>query len=140
MVIETFDHTGDIGVRVSAPALGELFGEAARALTDAITEVSAVEPRESRQVQVAASELDLLLLDFLSEVLFRFDSESWLTRRAEVAIEHSGSPLSLRATLHGETLDPSRHGVKVLVKAVTYHELRVERIGDVWRATMVFDI
>lgn len=140
MAVEAFDHTGDIGVRISAATQEELFAEAAAALTDSITDVATVEARETLQLRLTSPEMELLLLDWLSELLFRFDAQGWLTRRAEVSIDTRGTPLALDARLHGEPLDPSRHGVKVLVKAVTYHALRVEQVGDLWQATVVFDI
>ena len=140
MAVEAFDHTGDIGVRISAATREELFAEAAAALTDSITDVATVEERETLQLTLTSPEMELLLLDWLSELLFRFDAQGWLTRRAEVSIDARGTPLALDARLHGEPLDARRHGVKVLVKAVTYHALRVEQVGDLWEATVVFDI
>lgn len=140
MAVEAFDHTGDLGVRISAPTRDELFAEAAAALTDVIADLGSVEARDTARLSLTSPELELLLRDFLSELLFRFDAHGFLTRRADVAIDASRTPLALEARLHGEPLDPSRHGVKVLVKAVTYHGLKVEHGGHGWRATVIFDI
>lgn len=134
------DHTGDIAVSLSGQSLAELFGDAAVAFTDSITAVDKVEPKRPEEVNVDAPELDLLLVDFLSELLYRFDTRGWLTRFAEVELHEQDGGWSLQGTLRGERLEPSRHDVKVLIKAVTYHGLHVRHAEGGWTATVVFDI
>lgn len=140
MPYELVDHTGDIAVSLSGATLGELFADAAIAFTDSMTSVDGVEPKRPQEVDVDAPELDLLLVDFLSELLYRFDTRGWLTRAAEVAVSEKDGAWALQGTLRGETLDPRRHAIKVLVKAVTYHGLHVVRQEGRWTAKLVFDI
>jgi SHS2 domain-containing protein len=140
MGYQFFDHTGDIGVSLTGRTLDALFASAALAFTDSITSVSGIEPRRPEEVSVDAPELDLVLVDFLSELLYRFDTRGWLTRSADVVVRERDGGWTLEGTLSGEKLDPERHPIKVLIKAVTYHGLEViERDGE-WRANVVFDI
>lgn len=134
------DHTGDIAVALSGATLAQLFGDAAAAFTDSMTALDGVEPRRPEEVDVDAPELDLLLVDFLSELLYRFDTRGWLTRFAEVEVHEKDGGWSLQGTLRGERLEPGRHDVKVLIKAVTYHGLHVRDRDGLWTATVVFDI
>ena len=134
------DHTGDIAVTLNASTLPQLFGDAACAFTDVITALDTVEPKRPEEIDVDAPELDLLMVDFLSELLYRFDTRGWLTRFAEVELREKDGGWSLQGTLRGERLEPARHGVKVLVKAVTYHGLHVRRSHGLWTADVVFDI
>jgi SHS2 domain-containing protein len=134
------DHTADLRVVLSGQSVEALFAAAAEAFTDAITPLSGVEPRRPEEISVAAPELDLLLVDFLSELLYRFDTKEWLTSRADVEIRRIDDSWTLLAALHGERLDPPRHTVKVLVKAVTYHGLQIVQGPAGWTATVVFDI
>jgi SHS2 domain-containing protein len=134
------DHTGDIAVALRTRSLTELFSDAAAAFTQTVTELDKVEPKRPVEVDVDAPELDLLLVDFLSELLYRFDTRGWLTRYAETAITEKDGGWALAGTLLGETLDPRRHDVKVLIKAVTYHGLHIEQQHGLWTATVVFDI
>lgn len=140
MTLAFFDHTGDVGVHLAAPTLGDLLAEAARALTDTITPLDGVRPAMRERVVVTADELDLLLVDWLSELLFRFETAGWLTREADVTVERDGERWTVAGTVSGERLDHARHGVRVLVKAVTYHLLRVTEREGTWTATVVFDI
>jgi SHS2 domain-containing protein len=140
MGYQFFDHTGDIGVSLTGRTLDALFASAALAFTDSITSLSGIEPRRPEEVSVDAPELDLVLVDFLSELLYRFDTRGWLTRSADVVVRERDGGWTLEGTLSGEKLDPERHPIKVLIKAVTYHGLEViERDGE-WRANVVFDI
>jgi len=135
-----FDHTGDIGIDVDAGDPGELFAEAARALTDIMTEHGAVVVAGTRQVTLAAATLDLLLVDWLSEILYIFDTKRWFVARAEVVLTRGDDGYALDATLGGEPFDPARHPVKLTLKAVTYHALELAERDGAWRARVVFDV
>ncbi|MEE8137550.1 MAG: archease [Thermoanaerobaculia bacterium] len=134
------DHTADLAVEVTAATREELFGEALRALTDSITPVDRIEPRVRRRITLEASALDELLLEWLSEAVARFEIDGLLFRSARVELAESGEILRLTAVAEGEEYDPHRHPLKVLIKAVTYHGLEVERQGPGWRARIIFDI
>jgi SHS2 domain-containing protein len=140
MPYEFFDHTGDIGVSLTGRTVDELFASAAAAFTDSVTPLEGVEPRRPEELDVAAPELDLLLVDFLSELLYRFDTRNWLTREAQVEIRERDGGWELQGTLVGEKHDAARHPVRVLVKAVTYHQLQVIERQGTWSAKVVFDI
>src|SRR5262245_8458335 len=134
---ETFDHTADIGIRVKAPSLDQLFAEAAEALFSLLIEnLTAVEPRQSFTIKVQGEDLEYLLFDWLKELLYRFDAEHWAFSRFEVSVEEG----KLEAKVFGETLDWSRYVPNHEVKAITYHGLRVERHADGWLAEVIVDI
>jgi SHS2 domain-containing protein len=148
MSFRSIDHTADLAVEVTAASRDALFAEVVPAFTDLMVDVDRVEARESRQFELEAAELPLLLVDWLSELLYRFEVDGLLFRRAEVTIEDvpcdvcSMGAFRLQATAWGESRDEARHPVKVLLKAVTYHGLTVgpiEGTGE-WRSRIVFDI
>ena len=140
MAYEFFDHTGDIGARLEGRTLDELFASAALAFSDTISPLEAIDARRAEELDVAAPELDLLLVDFLSELLYRFDTRGWLTRSAQVEIRERDGGWALEGTLIGERHDPTRHQTRVLIKAVTYHGLEITRTEGTWSARVVFDI
>ena len=138
MPYECFDQTGDIGVALQSETLRGLFADASAAFSDSITALGRIEPKRPEEVDVDAPELDLLLVDFLSELLYRFDTRGWLTRDAELDLHEKDGGWSLQGTLRGERLDPGRHPIKHTIKAVTYQRLHVEQRGGVWTARVVF--
>ena len=135
-----FDHGGAIGVTLSGRTLGSLFGHAAHAFTDTIVAIDGVEPRRPEEVEVAAPELDQLLVDFLSELLYRFDTRGWLTHTAEVVVQQADGGWVLEGTLRGEKLDRERHRVKTMITAVSYQRLEIRQHDAEWAGTVVFDI
>lgn len=134
------DHTADVSVQLDGHTLDALFASAAQAFTEVITPLGGVEPRRPEELDIAAPELDLLLVDLLSELLYRFDTRGWLTREAAIEIREVDEGWVLQGTLVGESHDPERHPVLVLIKAVTFHALAVARTDGEWRATVVFDV
>ena len=134
------EHTADVGIEVRAATLDALFADAAAGFCDVVTEVGLIGTSEERVVEVEAAGLDLLLVTWLEELLFRFETSGVLYPRGEVTVEGKGESWSLRARMRGERFDASRHPLKVQVKAITYHGLEVERDEQGWRARVIFDI
>jgi len=135
------DHTADLALEVTAATLDTLFAEAAAALTDCLTEIDRVEGRAERRFALAAGDLEALLVDWLSEVLYAFEVDRFLLREAAVTVEAeaAGGP-RLRAVARGETLDPRRHAGRVSVKGITYHGLEVRATAEGWAARVVLDV
>ena len=134
---ELFEHTADLGLRVRAASLEELLAEAGRGfLAMLVANPEAVRPVQSRTIELAAEEPGYLLFDWLSELLFAFESEKLLL--AEFDLQLSAGKLT--ATCRGEPMDTTRHQMEHEVKAITYHGLRVEPQGDQWSAELIVDI
>ena len=131
------DHTGDYMVEVSARSLPELFGEAALALFETITDVTTVRPRERVRVSVQAADTEELLVTWLTELLFLYESERWLLCRFEPRFPDDHH---VEADAWGEKLDPDRHPIDREVKAVTYHRMALVREGDLIKTRIVFDL
>lgn len=140
MPFEFFDHTADIGVHITGRTLEELFEAAAEAFTAVMCDLSEVGTKMTEEVSVAAAEIDLLLVDWLNELLWRFDARGLLVCAADVAVSRESGGWGLRANVSGEPVDPGRHRMKVLIKGITYHRLTVAETPDGWRAVIVFDI
>src|SRR5580704_11408287 len=105
-MFEVFDHTADLGLRIQAPDLNGLFAEAGRALLAVIvSNPNAVQPREQMSVRVDGEKPEYLFVDFLTELLFLFESKQFLASEFKIVSDERG----LTATVRGETCDPDRH-------------------------------
>jgi SHS2 domain-containing protein len=134
------DHTADLAAKLEAPTLDALFAAAAGALTSALTLPERVKPRVTQTIQLDAGDLELLLVDWAAELLYRFDAEGFLVADARVHVEQAAGRWRLDAEVSGETRDPARHPIKVLVKAVTFHGLKIERREGRYVTLLIFDI
>jgi len=134
---ELFEHTADLGLRATAPDLDALFAEMAACLCAAILEdPTSVRPATAVAVEIADTDREFLLFDWLKELLFRFDAEHQVFGRFDVKVRPDG----LSATAWGEPFDPERHLLNHEVKAITYHELTVAPAEDGWVAEVIVDI
>jgi SHS2 domain-containing protein len=134
------DHTADVAADLDARSPGELFASAAEALTDTMTPLEGVRPSVTQSVTLDAATLEDLLVDWLNELLYRFEVQNMLFSQASVAVEQRDGRWHLAATVSGEPFDSVRHLSRVLVKGATYHGLRVGCDAGVWHARIVLDI
>ena len=134
---ETFDHTADLGLRIRAGDLNALFAEAALGLTSILVEdADSIRPACGVEVALPPDAVEYLMFDWLRAILYHFEVDRMLVARCEVRIDADG----LHAVLEGEPLDPSRHEPAHEVKAITYHDLRVEKTEAGWLAEVIVDI
>jgi len=129
----------DCAVEVEGTDLDDLFETAARALAELMVDPETVPPVLERRIELAAPALDLLLYDWLSELIYRKDRDREVFTRVEVRVTGHG-PARLAARLQGGPLDPERTALRADPKAVTFHQFALGCQGGVWRARLVIDI
>ncbi len=132
----------DIAFRARSKTLDGLFRDAADATMNVmVEELDTIRPLTSRDVQLEDDELDMLLFEFLQELIYFKDAEQLLLRPEQVCIDKSPDHgYRLRARLVGEPLDRQRHPLRVDVKAVTLHCFELKRTDPGWEVQVVLDI
>jgi SHS2 domain-containing protein len=137
--VETFEHTADLGLRIEAESLEDLFETAAVGLFQMIVaNLDQVRPLEQREVVLESDTTAELLVIWLNELIFESETRHVVYSRFQVRLEEDG--LRLRAIIAGEAIDPSRHVLDHEVKAVTRHGLKLEGRGEGWLAEVIVDI
>lgn len=129
----------DCALEIEAADLGDLFVTAARALAEVTVDPDTLGGSVSREIRLEADALDLLLFDFLSELIFLRDAEGIVLVDGAVTVGE-GTPCRLTARLHGGAIDPATTRRRADPKAVTFHRLAVERDGAGWIGRVVVDI
>ncbi|MGH3082152.1 MAG: archease [Gaiellaceae bacterium] len=126
------EHTAELGLELEATSQEGVFEEALVASAELVGEGGAGE-QVTRDIELDAAELDVLLVDWLSELLYLADSEQFVPERV-TSIELDDE--RLRATVEGRHGDPRQ-----LLKAATLHRLEFRR-NDTggWRAHVVLDV
>ena len=133
--------TADIAFEATGRDLSELFRAAADATTNVmIDNIAAIQPRETHQIELSNDKLDMLLFDFLQELIFLKDARRLLLRMRAVQVAESDENYFVKATAEGEPIDADRHHQRADVKAVTLHDFSVERTEDGWKARVLLDI
>ncbi|EDP76235.1 archease [Hydrogenivirga sp. 128-5-R1-1] len=137
MFYETIDDiTADAGIRVRAESLEELFCRALLATFNEITDIDRVEPAESHEIEVQ-SPLPFLLADIINEALVLHESKGFVASRCEIVELREDY---VKARLSGEKFNPDRHTSKLVIKAATYHRLRVSKEDSHYVGEVIFDI
>jgi SHS2 domain-containing protein len=133
--------TADIAFEATARDLPELFADASDAMANVmIDNIEAIQPRHTREINLSNDKLDMLLFDFLQELIFLKDAERLLLRIRDVRIDERNDIYFAKATAEGEPLDAQRHHQRADVKAVTLHDFCVERTEHGWKARVLLDI
>jgi len=131
------DHTADIGFEVHGATLADLFSQAAFALVDLLTDRAALTGETERIIRIEGADLEDLWINYLREILYQFNGESFLLKDIP---EIKFSELSLEASLRGAPYNPCRHTIKTEIKAVTYHRAEVKQTPDGWQGVFIVDV
>ena len=134
---EILEHTADIGFRAWGATPAMLFENAARAMGVIAADPNAVEARTELAVEISGDDFESLLVNWLSEIVYLFDSGRFAAKSYQVD-EITAEKLTAR--LIGEPRDPPRHPWRLIVKAVTYHEIEVAERNGRWEARVFLDI
>jgi SHS2 domain-containing protein len=125
-----------VGIVAHGRDLPSLFANAALGMFALMVDLEGVQERQERRIEVAARDLEGLMVRWLTELLYHLDAHEMLFSRFEVL---TVDDTHLEARAFGEPIDRERHNLHFGVKAVTRHMLEVAR-EDGYRATILFDI
>ena len=137
MQFEIMDISGDVGIRAYGASMSEAYENAGAGMYSLITDISSVDERENVEFELSGDSPEGVLAAYLNELIFLFDTNGLIGKRVEVP-DLSGS--SIRVIVHGEEFDAGRHERRLLIKAATYHNIKVERADSLWEVEVVFDI
>jgi SHS2 domain-containing protein len=134
---EILEHAADVGFRAHALTLPQLFASAAEALIGIAMETDAIEPREAYPLAAEGESLEALLVNWLSEVLYYLDGRHLAMRSFHVK-ELTSDCVSGEAA--GERRDPARQPAKLVVKGVTWHQLKIAQDAHGWFCEVFLDV
>ena len=135
MSFEEISHTADVKIRARAQTLDALFSEAFLALMQVVYGTD----RNGgiiKEIQIESDNIESLVCDFLSEVLFIAEVEGLVFSQAEITIDG----LLLTAVLNGESFDPVRHSSGTEVKGISYSGLVIRKDANGYMLDILFDV
>ena len=133
---EFINHTADVGIIAHGADMSQAFANAAIALFSLITNLDDVEGVTYRDIELTAPDQESLLVDWLNELIYLFDTENIIFKRFDIA---QLSQTYLEARSYGDKVDSSKHKLKTGVKAATYHMLKIDE-NNGGRVRVLFDI
>jgi SHS2 domain-containing protein len=151
---EILDISGDVGLKAFGKNPEDAFINAAIGMYSLITDLGMIKEQKVIDVSVESDSMEGLLVSWLNELIFQFDAYGFIGGKIVITEftpsltllprrgggQGGGEVCRLRASVSGEDFDPERHESKLLIKAATYHRLRVEKTDDLWEINVIFDI
>jgi SHS2 domain-containing protein len=136
-MFEVLEHTADIGFRATAATLPGLYEAAAEALVAIVLDPAEIAPRETVELAAAGESNESLLINWLSEVLYWLDGERFALCDFKVRELGHGR---IAAGAKGELRDSVRHQARLIVKGVTYHQLKIKQVANGWFCEVYLDV
>lgn len=136
MAYTLIDHTADLGIRVQAAGVRELFEETAAAMFDLIVDGRQVAPEDVHPLRLRGRDWPDLMVNWLRALLYLWNGE--LQLMARTAIDRIGEQ-DITARVWTQAFDARRHELRHEIKAVTYHGIVVHRGAEAWEAVVIFD-
>jgi SHS2 domain-containing protein len=134
---ELIDHTADMGIRVWGSTKRGLFKNAAEGMFDLITDKKAVVAKKTIRFNLKAPDIRELFVLWLRELLYQYSAKGMVFKKIAIK-DLTGTRIAAAAS--GEKIDLKRHIFKNDLKAVTYHDLKVEKAKNGWEAEVIFDV
>jgi len=131
------EHTADVGIVATGSSLEEVLAWLAKGMFSVIADLDSVVPKEFLEVSLISSDQEALVVDWLNELLYRYEAEGFLPREFSVTVDGAGKGLC--AQCWGESVDLQRHQILTSVKAATYHELQLSHNSQ-WRIQVILDV
>lgn len=134
---EIIDISGDVGIKAFGGSIEEVFKNSAIGMYSLITDLKGVKGQKTINISSESNSLEGLLVSWLNELIFHFDAYNFIGKDI-IILEMSDR--KLKANVKGEEFDTERHERKLLIKAATYHRLKIEKVREIWEADIIFDI
>jgi SHS2 domain-containing protein len=136
-IFREIEHTADKALEARGEDLPHLFESAAYGMFELMVELNTVEADREWRIELKSDSLEGLFASWLKELIFVSETDLAIPCQFDVA---ELGEWHLRATARGGRLGPSTVRKGAQVKAVTYHDLLIERDHQGWRATVTFDV
>ena len=137
MDYEILNHTADVCIRVYGKSFDELFENAARAMMELITDREKINPSQEIEIEVRGETKEELLVHWLQEILFLHEVKKIVFKDFRLNLI---SETHAKGKAIGEIIDINKHELSFDIKAVTYHNLKIEPINDKLKVDIVFDV
>ena len=134
---EVIDHTADIGITAYGADIKQVFANAAVALFSLMVELNDIKEDVQRDLHLSAEDDEILIVEWLNELIYIFDVEHIIFKRFEIVDFASGQ---IKAKCFGEKIRPGQHELKREIKAATHHMLRISKDHNGYKVQVIFDI
>ncbi len=125
MAYRYLDHMTDAFIEVVGDTVDEAFANAGISVVDTIVDISSVEIKDDKKIEVSADDLKGLLYSWLEEVIILTITDGFAGKIFNVKITKN-EKYHLLAKISGEEINFEKHHFKMEIKAPTYHLMEIK--------------
>lgn len=138
MTYRLIDHTADFGIHVVGEDLKALFENAADAMFDLIVDHRKARGTQNLDIEIGGDDWPDLMVNWLRELLYLWNGKGLIVKRTDIKFI---SEYNISAVATVDPYQSAVHDIKEEIKAVTYHQISVQPVGDRnWESTIIFDV
>lgn len=140
---KVLDHPADIGIIAYGKNLEDLFINSSIGVTSLMIDTETLSKELEKIINIEGGNIDDLFTKWLDEIIYLSDSEGYFVKEIDelkIINDALSKVLTLQARLKGEKYKKEKHQVKLYLKAVTYHQLKIKQTKEGWKATVYFDV
>ncbi|MBW1695202.1 MAG: archease [Deltaproteobacteria bacterium] len=137
MKYKLIDHTADFGIHVFGSDIKALFENAAHAMFELMIDTGELKSLTKRQIVVQGDDWPDLMVNWLRELLAIWNIDQLVVKDTEIL---STADFKIDAIVKADPFDPTKHEIKMEIKAVTYHQIDVHRGSTGWESKIIFDV
>ena len=134
---EVIDHTADIGIVAYGATIKQVFANAALGLFNLMADLDDFKEGLQRELELSAEDVEVLLIEWLNELIYIFDVEHIIFKKFEI---EKLTSTQIKARCFGEKMKPGQHKLKREIKAATYHMLQIIKEDGIYKVQVIFDI
>lgn len=141
MPYKFIEHTADIAVEVEGKTIEKLFTSSFYAWRDAVLELNNMKNDHSKKFLFNANSTEELLIEMLSELNYQLYTKKWTALSIKkLMIQKLNESYHLEVEVFGQSFNPNNHLIKEEIKAVTFHQMKIEERNGNYFTRIVFDI
>lgn len=135
-----FDTTADIGIEVNSTNITDAFINSALGTMNLITDIEKIQTKITKDICIESEDEYGLLYDWITELLILLDSENFIASHYNINIKRDNNLYVLQGNISGDNYDTTVYNYKTEVKAITYHEMNIQKEDNNIKIRFIVDL
>lgn len=125
--VEYLDHMTDAYLRVKGNTMEEVFELSGKGLVNTMYDIKQIDIKKRVSISAEGKELENLLFDWLDKILLLMLIDRIILSEFKIKIiyDNQNCQYQIKGYGEGEEIDLSKHELKVEIKGITYHEMKI---------------
>jgi SHS2 domain-containing protein len=125
--IEYLDHMTDAYIRCKGKTLADSFQNSAKGFVNIMYDIDSIEKKQKIPLSAEGFDLENLLFDWLEKILLLLLIDNIILSDFNIVIDFNKelNKYFIEGYGEGESINLERHELKVEIKGITYHEMKI---------------